>query len=51
MKINIVLGKNIKYEHWSLQMTFIYYVGTLFPFILFASGKKYVNKITCFVGW
>ena len=40
----IVLGKNIKYEHWSLQMTFIYYVGTLFPFILFASGKKYYNK-------
>ena len=33
-----------KYEHWALQFTFIYYGSTLFPFILFATGKKFYGK-------
>ena len=32
------------YDHWAVQMTFLYYAVTLFPFILFASGKKFYNK-------
>ena len=40
----IVMDNKIKYEHWALQFTFIYYATTLFPFILFASGKKFYNK-------
>ena len=42
----VYLDKKVKYEHWAVQMTFIYYGTTLFPFILFASGKKYYNKNT-----
>ena len=40
----IYLDKKVKYEHWAVQMTFIYYGTTLFPFILFASGKKFYNS-------
>ena len=32
------------YEHWALQMTFIFYVGIIFPFVFFISGKKYYEK-------
>ena len=39
-----VLDEKTRYQHWALQFTFIYYLTTLFPFILFASGKKYYNK-------
>ena len=40
----IYLDKKVKYEHWAVRMTFIYYGTTLFPFILFASGKKFYNS-------
>jgi len=40
----VYLDKKVKYEHWAVQMTFIYYGTTLFPFILFASGKKFYNS-------
>ena len=39
--IFLVINWKAKYEHWALQMTLLYYLVTLFPFILFASGKKY----------
>ena len=35
---------NVIYEHWALQMTFIFYVGIIFPFVFFISGKKYYEK-------
>ena len=40
----VVLDKKVKYEHWSVQLTLLYYGTTLFPFILFASGKKFYNS-------
>ena len=50
-----------RYEHWALEFTFVYYLTTLFPFILFASGKKYynrkniifivINSLICIIGW
>ena len=40
----VVLDNKTNYEHWAVQMTFIYYAATVFPFILFASGKKFYNK-------
>ena len=40
----VVLDGKANYEHWAVQMTFIYYATTLFPFILFSSGKKFYNK-------
>ena len=40
----VVLDNKANYESWAIQMTFIYYGITLFPFILFASGKKFYNK-------
>ena len=52
----VVLDGKANYEHWAVQMTFIYYATTLFPFILFSSGKKFYNKnnkiiiiINCFL--
>ena len=40
----VVLAGKAKYEHFAVQMTFFYYIFTLYPFILFASGKKFYNK-------
>ena len=40
----VVFDNKAKYEHWAVQMTFLYYATTLFPFILFASGKKFYNR-------
>ena len=39
-----VTKHNVIYEHWALQMTFIFYAGVIFPFVLFNSGKKYYEK-------
>ena len=57
----VVLDGKTRYEHWALEFTFIYYLTTLFPFILFASGKKYynrkniifivINSFICITGW
>ena len=40
----VYLDKNVNYEHWAVQMTLLYYLTILYPFILFASGKKFYNK-------
>ena len=40
----VYIDGKVNYDHWAIQMTFVYYVVTLFPFILFASGKKFYNK-------
>ena len=32
------------YEHWALQITFVYYAGVIFPYVLFSAGKFYHNK-------
>ena len=42
--IFLVINSKVKYEHWALQMTLCYYILTLFPFILFASAKKYYKN-------
>ena len=40
-----VIGNNkVSYEHWALQMTFMFYATIILPFILFASGKNYYKK-------
>ena len=40
----VYIDGKVNYDHWAVQMTFVYYAATLFPFILFASGKKFYNK-------
>jgi hypothetical protein len=40
----IVNKEKIMYEHWALDMTFLYYVGIILPYTLFSTGKKYYNK-------
>jgi len=40
----VYLDKKVSYEHWAVQMCLLYYATTLFPFILFASGKKFYNS-------
>ena len=42
--IFVLVGNKVMYENWAVQMTFIYYAAIVFPFILFASGKKYYEK-------
>ena len=42
----VYCDKKVHYEHWAVQMSLLYYGTTLFPFILFASGKKYYSKNT-----
>ena len=39
-----VTKHNVIYEHWALQMTFVFYAGIIFPFVFFNSGKKYYEK-------
>ena len=41
----VVAGsKKVMYDNWALHMTFIFYASIIFPYILFASGKKYYEK-------
>ena len=40
----VYIDGKVNYDHWAIQMTFVYYLATLFPFFLFASGKKFYNK-------
>ena len=47
--IFILLDNKANYEQWAVQMTFLYYATTLFPFILFTSGKKFYNKKDIFI--
>ena len=35
---------NVIYESWALNLTFIYYAGIIFPYILFLSNKEYFKK-------
>ena len=42
--IFVVLDGKAYYEHWALQLLWIYYGTTLLSFILFASGKKYYKR-------
>ena len=43
--IFVVVGnKKVIFESWSLQFTFLYLTTILFPWLFFASGKKYYNK-------
>ena len=39
-----VTKSNVIYEHWALQMSFFFYAGIIFPYILFISAKKYYEK-------
>ena len=45
----VYLDNKFNYEHWAVQFTLIYYLTTLLPFILFASGKKFYNKKNKFI--
>jgi hypothetical protein len=40
----VYIDGKVNYDHWAIQMTFVYYLATFFPFVLFASGKKFYNK-------
>ena len=42
--IFVVMGSKTTYDHWSLQMTYIYYGTIVFAYVFFASGKKYYKK-------
>ena len=42
--IFVVLDGKAYYEHWALQLLWIYYGTTLLSFILFASGKKFYKR-------
>ena len=39
-----VAESKVFYEHWSLLMTLVYYLGIIYPYVLFFSGKKYYAK-------
>ena len=41
----VVVGSNkVVYDNWALHMTFIFCSTIVFPYILFASGKKYYEE-------
>ena len=42
--IFFVAKSKISYEHWSLLMIFVYYLGIIYPYVLFFAGKKYYAK-------
>ena len=42
--ISIVIGSSIKYEHFSLQITYIYYLTIIFPYVIFLSGINYYRQ-------
>ena len=39
-----VTKSNVIYEHWALHMSFFFYAGIIFPYILLISAKKYYMK-------
>ena len=39
-----VTKSKVIYEHWALYLTFIYYAGIIFPYVLFLSIKGYYKK-------
>ena len=39
----VVTKIKVMYEHWALQITCIYYVTVIFPYVLFSTGKYYHN--------
>jgi len=41
----VVTKLKVFYEHWALQMTFVYYAAVIFPYVLFSTGKLYHKKI------
>ena len=47
--IFFVTKEKVIYEHWALQMTFIFYSGIIFPYVLFLSGQKYYSKKTLII--
>ena len=40
----VVTKLKVFYEHWALQITFVYYAAVIFPYVLFSTGKLYHKK-------
>ena len=40
----VVTKVKVFYEHWALQITFVYYAAVIFPYVLFSTGKLYHKK-------
>ena len=37
----VIIGSSIRYEHWCLQLVYLFYISVLFPNIIYLSGYSY----------
>ena len=44
VNIFTIIGSSIRYEHWCVQMIYIFYVSVIFPYAIFCSGFSYYNR-------
>ena len=41
----VVIGSKTRYEHYALEMTILFYITLIYPFILIITGFKYIENI------
>ena len=39
-----VIGTSIRYEHWCIQMIYMFYVSTIFPYVIYISAYSYHKR-------
>ena len=44
----VVIGSKTRYEHYALEMTILFYITLIYPFILIITGFKYMENIPLF---
>ena len=37
----VIIGSSIRYEHWCIQLVYLFYISVLFPNIIYLSGYSY----------
>ena len=37
----VIIGSSIRYEHWCIQLVYLFYISVLFPNIIYLSGNSY----------
>ena len=39
-----IVGSSIRYEHWCIQMAYMFYISVIFPYIIYLSGYSYHKR-------
>ena len=44
MNVFTIIGYTIRYEHWCVQMIYMFYISVIFPNIIYLSGYSYHQR-------